>query len=173
MAAAVVMIASASLAQEDSDPYGAFSRPVVDEAGYCILQNPFDKFAPKVWRSEKRVNCWFPVHSINSASEYFIKVFDFGSAPPRPIRPAPTYKSPSIEIWVQGLHERDKAVRYRKSVTLYRFVCGIRVNRYVAVQFIGYGSDGAIMEQWERPSTQARPAVPGTKEEAFADAICR
>lgn len=171
MAAAVAMMASASLAQEDSDPFAHLTP--VDPEGFCVLDGPWDRYDPQRWRQKYKADCWFPVHPIKSVSEYFIKVFDFGSAPPRPIISAPTYKSPSIEIWVQGLHERDKAVRYRKSVTLYRFVCGIRVNRYAAVQFIGYGSGGAIMEQWERPSTQARPAVPGTKEEAFADAICR
>lgn len=146
---------------------------VVDFQGLCntkASKNPFTQFDAKAWRNEFELNCWWPV--FEKRSHYFIKTYDWGLAPPQPLIPAPSFKPPSIDIWVKGLHTNDKSLPYRRSLTLYRFTCSRGAKRFAAIQFIAYDATDSIIEQWERPSTQMRPAIPDSKEEAFGAAVC-
>lgn len=176
---AVWALAASAVAQDADtiDEWAAFrqDKMIADAEGLCNPQaadNIFVQQDAKAWRNEFRTNCWWPV--INGRSRYFIKTFDWGSAPVGVFYSgdaAPS--SPPIEVWVRGQHEGDKSVPYRRSLTLYRFSCARGVNRYAAVQFVAYDANGKTVEQWERSAAASKAAVPGSTEEAFADAVCR
>lgn len=146
---------------------------IVDAQGLCNPEaspNVFVQIDVKLWRNEFRQNCWWPAFA--SASRYFIKTYDWGSAPSSvTFGPNGATRTP-IEVWVQGIHDRDASVPYRRSVTLYRITCARGTNRFAAVQFIAYGADGQVLEQWEKPGAASKAAVPSSKEEAFTAAVC-
>ncbi|MEA1619158.1 hypothetical protein SOQ14_09525 [Erythrobacter sp. T5W1-R] len=145
---------------------------IVDAQGICnpeASSNVFVQIDVKLWRNEFRQNCWWPAFA--TSSRYFMKTFDWGiGGGVQPVDRA-TGRIRPIEVWVQGLHQGDRGVPYRRSLTLYRIDCARGTNRYAAVQFIAYGADGKVLEQWDRPSAASRAAVPGSKEEAFAAAV--
>jgi hypothetical protein len=178
-AAAVCAFAFSAVAQnaDGVDEWDEFRRDkmVADAEGFCNPQaadNIFVQQDAKAWRNEFRLNCWWPV--FERRSRYFIKTYDWGSKPMGLSfsRDAPP-SSPPVEVWVRGQHEGDKSVPYRRSLTLYRFTCAQGTNRYAAVQFVAYDANGETVEQWERSAAASKAAVPGSKEEAFADAVCR
>ncbi len=174
---AFLVVATSAIAQdaEKADEWNSWPGKIIADAqGLCNPQaadNVFVQLDAKAWRNEFRTNCWWLV--FERRSRYFIKTYDWGSAPSgvfysRDAAPS----SPPFEVWVQGLHEGDRSVPYRRSLTLYRFSCARGTNRYAAVQFIAYDSKGGAVEQWERSIATLKAAVPGMKEEAFAAAVC-
>jgi hypothetical protein len=56
---------------------------------------------------------------------------------------------------------------------LYRVVCGRGVNRYSIRQFIAYDKSDGVMEIWEKPNDKLKAAIPGSMQEAVANAVCR
>lgn len=145
----------------------------VDAQNVCntdASENAFAKFDPKAWRDEFRLNCWWPV--VSDASTYYIRVFDIGSAPLGAIISAEGISRPPIDIWVRGFHKDDRSVSYRTSMTLYRFTCAAGASRYAAIQFQAEDANGEIVQEWVRPSATDRAAVPGSKEEKLAYAVC-
>lgn len=177
IAVAFLALATSAIAQdtETADDWKSWPGKIIADArGLCNPQaadNVFVQLDAKAWRNEFRTNCWWPV--VEGRSRYFIKTYDWGSAPKGLfITKGGAAAGPSVEVWVQGLHEADRSVPYRRSLTLYRFSCARGTNRYAAVQFIAFGANDKTVEQWERSGAASKAAVPGSKEEAFASAVC-
>jgi len=173
-----ILAAPSALAQEPwpgtrapEDPYAEYR--LVKAQGLCNTKasaNSLNQFDAKAWRDEFRQNCWWP--AFERRSRYFIKTYDWGAGAGLQVVVRGSISVPGTEIWVQGLHQEDASVSYRRSLTLYRITCARGTDRYAAVQFIAYDANDRIVEQWERPKAASRAAVPGSKEEAFASAIC-
>lgn len=175
LASVLLALGNSGIAQDTSEPWQppASDTLVADAQGLCntkASENIFVQFDAKAWRNEFRTNCWWP--AFESRSRYFIKTYDWGSAPPGAIIAADGITRPPVDIWVQGLHQNDVSVPYRKSLTLYRVACGRGVNRVAPVQFIAYDAVGKVIDEWERSDVRMRAAIPDSKEEAFAAAVC-
>ena len=137
-----------------------------------IDPNPFSRYDPKGWREKYQINCWYPTYG--DKSEYFIKLNDFDSTTGGVLFSKEGWHGrPPVDVWVQGLHKNDATVRYRRSLTLYRLTCWKGVGRYARLNFIAFDAKGSVVERFERPTAAMRVAVPGSKEEAFANAVCK
>jgi len=140
------------------------------ESAAKLFKNPFDTYDPKAWRSEIKMNCWYPV--FDGPSDYFIRVFDWGTRPSSITCAEGGCGSTPINIWVMGWHAEDKAVPYRRSLTLYSIRCVRGANRIAATRRLTYQSDGSLIADAELGSEKLQAAVPETKEDAFARAVC-
>jgi hypothetical protein len=156
------------------------SDPVIaDEKGVC---GPWSEASPetsferltdvKVWRERYRSNCWWL--AFDGPSKYYIRTYDWGSVSKSSFSFGPGgVNFAPVDIWVQGVHENDRSVPYRRSLTLYRVTCvSSGAPRQAPMQFVAYDRNDKVIEQWERPEAAAKAALPGSKEEAFAWAIC-
>ncbi|MFN3425783.1 MAG: hypothetical protein ACK40C_13865 [Novosphingobium meiothermophilum] len=121
------------------------------------------------WRRKYQRNCWWQV--FRGSSTYYIRTFDWGTVPKLLIEGVKG--PPTVEIWVKGMHENDKGIRHRTSLTLYRIGCPVAgSNRQAILQFIAYDRENRVIEQWERPNAEPKAPLPGSKEEAFTFAVC-
>lgn len=78
-----------------------------------------------------------------------------------------------VDVWVQGIHNADPTVGYRRSLALYRLTCLDGVARFARLKFLAYDAGGKVVEDWEKSTTPMRVAVPDSKEEAFAFFVCK
>lgn len=127
------------------------------------IVNPFSHLAP---------DCWFPVAQGNST--FHIKVIDHGSGAGNGLFMSNEGWRGTIpkEVWVLGLHARDASVRYRRSMSLYRFSCQGDVRRFALLKFTAFSSSGEILEDRETSDASWRIAIPDTKEQSLAGFVC-
>lgn len=173
----LVLPSSVQAQSEDVIRWDDVSIRITDERNVCnveggtkLFDNPFDTFSPRAWRDKVRTDCWYPV--FHEASDYFIKVFDWGKRPTSITCAEGGCGSTPIDIWVMGWHAEDRAVKYRRSLTLYRIRCVSGANRIAPVRRISYRADGSMLADQLIGSGALKAAVPETKDEAFARAIC-
>lgn len=176
LTALALMTEPASAAQNSSDiEWDKVSTVIVHSNGLCNVDadsNSFNRYDPEYWKEKYKVNCWLPAFS--DKSNYYIKVYDFNLTTSGILFSNEGWQGrPPVEVWVQGLHQNDPTVKYRRSLTLYRLTCWNGVGRYARLNFIAYNAYDVVVEQWENAKVPMRVAIPGSKEEAFALAVCK
>lgn len=143
----------------------------------CVIQginrdpdDPWYEFRdPNIPRNQ---NCWWPVERGNSV--FHIKTTDNGRGVSNGWYMSPEGWRGTMpkEVWVLGLHANDPSVRYRRSMSLYRFSCFGDVRRFALIKFTAFSASGEILEDRETPDASWRIAIPDTKEQSLAGFVC-
>ena len=133
-------------------------------ARFRQADNPFNNLIDQ--------NCWWPVARDNSS--FFIKAKDHGAGEGRGRHFHPEGWSGTMpkEVWVLGRHARDASVRYRRSMSLYRFSCNGEVRRFALLKFTAFSASGEILEDQETSDASWRIAIPDSREHSLAGFVC-
>lgn len=151
-------------AAQDSEEWWADAE-VVGTGESCASAYPDNPFADYM-------NCWLPV--FEGRSSFYIKKHDHkvGRGRGQFFSNEGWSGSMPVEVWVLGFHRTDASVRYRKSMSLYRLSCQRNVARFAVLKFVAHSATGEVLEDRETSTAKMRVAVPGSKEEAFAQFVC-
>lgn len=122
-----------------------------------VREGPWEDYSPDAW--------WIVYVKPGSLETYAIRNKDFGTG-----NVFFGLGGQGVRIWVKGNHKSNPAVAYRKTMTLYRFLCQSKV--YAKDQFIASTSNGRIIQSWQRGG-KFQAWVPDSLEEAVADHVCR
>lgn len=129
-------------------------------------ENPFSHLLP----ADPFANCWWPV--VRGNSTFHIRVTDHRTGSGLFFHNDGWRGTMPQEVWVLGLHANDASVRYRRSMSLYRFSCHGEVRRFALLKFTAFSASGEIIEDRETPNASWRIAIPDSKEQSLAGFAC-